>query len=995
MFWRFNLLTSHIDTLLDKEDVTLHEILNEDDVLQECKAQNKRLVDFLVRQDNIEELVKLITVEPSEDVDEKLRYKFPNTACELLTSDVNQITDKLAGDEGLLSRIYSFLEGASSPLNPLLASFFSKVLGILITRKSPMIVEFLQNQDNFVGHLLKHIGTSAIMDLLLRLITCIEAQDTRNACIQWLNEQQLVQKLVAMIDPSQSDERHCNAAQSLCDIVRLSREQMSQQQERADPDPLLATIESQETVTELLSHMFSEDKSESVLVNGLTVIQTLLEFRKTGMEGMQEQMTTLDQERLAHGVSNTLMALTPRLKDLHDILVNPPKQHYRPMPTSLGPLEVPLGNSRLQVARLVAALLHTNSHAINSVLVDLGTIGVLLDLFFQFSWNNFLHLQVEMCVVTILTNAMCPDDSDTPEPQVNEEDEETDRCVENPLLAQLFTDIKIVDRILEGWEENDNQQSRPQGKRKGCMGHLTRIANHVVESTEKGTNAERIKNLISQLPSEGQDRWADFAQGQLAELNKQNTVELVGNHSMNSSSEDDDPDFRDIAFPQDTAMQQAFTDYQLQQMTSNFIDQFGFNEDEFAEQEDNVNGPFTTKISSINFDINTDSDNQQAQAASLFEQVVNERMQQYDDNESEEDLWEEKEITFSHAPHTSTSTGQTHTPTTSTRLSGSGEVSSTHRDSDSEEEEGSVGSSDGSSDDLASPRVLPVNPSPATTPAAENMDVDSSEQDWATFDPMETTPAETQPANWPSNTAAASPSSSSGNEATEGWADFDSIATAPSGDNKSESAAAESSEKWADFSSFNKLNSTDPGPRSSSPVAMETNEVTPAVGRGAAYLAESAPADLSSSIEEAAQFTQVDSTTTSLTPSAGQLRLEDIEDSSDNVVSSTTPPPLPLSQPPGHPQTTPDEPSDLPQSTVPIDSVSPDADAAAAAAAAPSSSQSDSHFLASSGMLKCGGDNEIQNNSPSKIEQTRVLAQEAMSQYSNASSSGKTHNGPV
>lgn len=32
---------------------------------------------------------------------------------------------------------------------------------------------------------------------------------------------------------------------------------------------------------------------------------------------------------------------------------------------------------------------------------------------------------------------------------------------------------------------------------------------------------------------------------------------------------------------------QAFDDYQLQQMTSNFIDQFGFSEEEFAEQEEN------------------------------------------------------------------------------------------------------------------------------------------------------------------------------------------------------------------------------------------------------------------------------------------------------------------------------------------------------------------------------------------------------------------------
>ena len=45
------------------------------------------------------------------------------------------------------------------------------------------MVEFLQGKEDFVGQLLHHLGTSAIMDLLLRLITCIEAQDTRNLCI--------------------------------------------------------------------------------------------------------------------------------------------------------------------------------------------------------------------------------------------------------------------------------------------------------------------------------------------------------------------------------------------------------------------------------------------------------------------------------------------------------------------------------------------------------------------------------------------------------------------------------------------------------------------------------------------------------------------------------------------------------------------------------------------------------------------------------------------
>ena len=45
------------------------------------------------------------------------------------------------------------------------------------------MLEFLKSKDDFMGQLLRHLGTSAIMDLLLRLITCIEATDTRTACI--------------------------------------------------------------------------------------------------------------------------------------------------------------------------------------------------------------------------------------------------------------------------------------------------------------------------------------------------------------------------------------------------------------------------------------------------------------------------------------------------------------------------------------------------------------------------------------------------------------------------------------------------------------------------------------------------------------------------------------------------------------------------------------------------------------------------------------------
>lgn len=77
MFWKFDLnTTSHVDKLLDKEHVTLQELMDEDDILQECKAQNQKLLDFLCRQQCMEELVNLITQDPPLDMEEKVRFKY-------------------------------------------------------------------------------------------------------------------------------------------------------------------------------------------------------------------------------------------------------------------------------------------------------------------------------------------------------------------------------------------------------------------------------------------------------------------------------------------------------------------------------------------------------------------------------------------------------------------------------------------------------------------------------------------------------------------------------------------------------------------------------------------------------------------------------------------------------------------------------------------------------------------------------------------------------
>jgi len=734
MFWKFNILTSSkIDSLLEKEDITLKELMEEDDVLQECKSQNKKLVEFLTKKETMEDLMNFIVKEPIDDEDEKVRYKYPNIACELLTSDVNMINDSLADNPDLLNQLYAFLE-IECPLNPLLASFFSKVMGLLITRKPDVFVSFLKErgEKTLVPQILHHLSTSAIMDLLLRIVTCIESPTLRLSMLEWLNDQQLVKKLVGLISVDVDEERQYNSAQALSDIVRLSREQMSQLQDKADPDPLLSSIESQDTVEDLLSHIIragdqstsspdaiiitadhvaspnnnsglqqgtieaaAESKTstatvtttttttttttgqdassdlasssrrrnqDQAVVNGISVILALLEFKKPTQDNT-EQLTQLDAERLAHGVSNVLLALQPRLKEILDLL------RLDPPPSSPAGLDLyqatsacnqrpskALGQARLSIVKLFKSLIDTNTYTINATIAQIRTLDVLTSLVEQHPHNNFLHTQVEQCLTSVLNNAHTTENGVA--------------C--HPLLDQLFENGFLFRWILRLWEESEESEKDKsegdgapkrvlQGQRKGFMGHIIKLANQVVQSLEKGQNKERMEAACEALDEELKTRWSEFVNNSLTPTLKEQNDELGGPlGQLASSSEEDDSEFP-IPFNEESALQQAFYDYQMQQMTSTFIDQFGFTADQFTGDDEKPDAPFEKlnrvnldiQSSSVGMDANDDEDEDEerrpnSDPAYLFEQMCSERISPYgvDGDSDEEDAWEEKEIIF-------------------------------------------------------------------------------------------------------------------------------------------------------------------------------------------------------------------------------------------------------------------------------------------------------------------------------------------------------------
>ncbi|KAL9260498.1 Serine/threonine-protein phosphatase 6 regulatory subunit 2-like protein, partial [Drosera capensis] len=130
MFWRMAGLStaSPVETILEKENFTLEELLDEDEIIQECKALNSRLICFLRQRPQVEQLVRYIVEEGvEEDAEMKRTFKYPLVSCEIFTCEVDIMLKTLVEDEKLMNLLFSFLE-PNRPHSTLLSGYFSKVM---------------------------------------------------------------------------------------------------------------------------------------------------------------------------------------------------------------------------------------------------------------------------------------------------------------------------------------------------------------------------------------------------------------------------------------------------------------------------------------------------------------------------------------------------------------------------------------------------------------------------------------------------------------------------------------------------------------------------------------------------------------------------------------------------------------------------------------------------------------------------------------------------
>ena len=100
-----------MDSILDKDRYSLEELLDEDELIQECKSLNARLTAFLKQRSTVEALVRFLVQPPPPGCDDPRRqFKFPFAACEVFCCEVEGIFNTLLEDDDLLDSMFALLQ---------------------------------------------------------------------------------------------------------------------------------------------------------------------------------------------------------------------------------------------------------------------------------------------------------------------------------------------------------------------------------------------------------------------------------------------------------------------------------------------------------------------------------------------------------------------------------------------------------------------------------------------------------------------------------------------------------------------------------------------------------------------------------------------------------------------------------------------------------------------------------------------------------------------
>jgi len=408
MFWRFGGYAniSSLDTLLDRPDVTVEEVLDESDTIGELKGQNAKLIDFLREETVLEKLlaytvaaakppspssaastpekssaggflVKAISrkgrsksrgEQDEPDKAEKQRMKYAYISCEILSADVWSISESILESTDLLRPFWDFLK-TDAPMDNLLAGYFTKINEALIEKQPARMISFVRTLEDMIPNMMKHVDCPMIMDLLLKLIS-LEKDPGGQGIIDWIQSQNLIPTLLSFISPDHPAVIQTAAGDFLKAIITISANATGTDQTVIGPNELTRELVSEPCISKLLTEMLKGGNSLTVGVG--IVIEVI---RKNNSDYDAESQIGPEPKSSDPIYLGTLLRLfahaVPRFMEIlhsskHTVMTEKGGKSIEraELKVAWGKKIEPLGFDRFKTCELMAELLHCSNMAL-------------------------------------------------------------------------------------------------------------------------------------------------------------------------------------------------------------------------------------------------------------------------------------------------------------------------------------------------------------------------------------------------------------------------------------------------------------------------------------------------------------------------------------------------------------------------------------------------------------------------------------------------------
>ncbi|TVY59687.1 Extragenic suppressor of kinetochore protein, partial [Lachnellula suecica] len=405
MFWRFGgyANVSAIDTLLEKADVTLEELLDESDLIQELKQHNTKLIEYLREDKILERLLEYVVapkleavapeasdaegkgkdpesaevevsfskprspLEDDEDEREKKRNRYAYVAAEILSSDNWSICEALMENQPLLRKFWDFLK-LPPPLDPLQASYFTKVNEALLDKKTEEMLDLFKSLEGAVKNMLQHVDSPMVMDLLLKIIS-LEKVEGGQGIVDWLHSQDLMPILLSFLSSEHSWATQTSAGDFLKAIITISANASQNEQSCIGPNELTRQLVSQACIEKLISDML---KGGNPLTVGVGIVIEVIRKNNSDYDpdvGAAENHVPSSRDPIYLGT--LLRMFAQRVPDFMELILSPNHTigggdgpvtiRRKELRAAFGGKIEPLGFDRFKTCELMAELLHCSN----------------------------------------------------------------------------------------------------------------------------------------------------------------------------------------------------------------------------------------------------------------------------------------------------------------------------------------------------------------------------------------------------------------------------------------------------------------------------------------------------------------------------------------------------------------------------------------------------------------------------------------------------------